>query len=263
MEDFIFSHNTAEDYKKAAEMVNEPKHEEKQDTTNLSSEEQTTATEPKEQPKHEVMVNNDNMPSIPKPETKPKYQQTGDMNRDAAQVVKYAAAVKASEDEKFIEDSAKSFQKGVKNEQEGYVLDTDNETAEKYYEKWEDILSLTPLKSHKGKAVMKVKVAVLMIPYIIYTLIGFCFIFIGKIFSFINQLFTDVFGQTKEIQVDKDGHPILDKNGHPVGKVGYNIFAKIILGIIIVAIILLLVVAIIKVFTGFDFIEWVSSLIAK
>lgn len=176
------------------------------------------------------------------------------VTEQASDVVTIMGAEKASKDNKFIEKVAESFAKGVLNEQETTRLKKENLFAEQFFVKWKDVLRLAHITEPQGLGLMKSIVWIMMIPYFVMRLMGFCFMIISQIFEFFNTLFNAVFGETKQVQYDEKGKKVAQKTG-------YNIFAKILLGFIMLVIMLVLIVLAIKIFTGFDVFIWLRSII--
>lgn len=187
------------------------------------------------------------------PEFTPTIDKDKTITEQASDVITIMGADRASHNEKFIDKVAESFTKGVLNEQEAMRLKKENLFAEQFFIKWRDVLRLAHITEPQGLGLMKSVVALMILPYFIMRLIGFVFMVISQVFEFFNTLFNSVFGETKEVQLDENGKKIAQK-------IGYNIFAKIILGFIIANMMLLLIALAIRIFTGFDVFLWLRSI---
>lgn len=197
-----------------------------------------------ENAKKEIVKNaNNNLPTekIEMPNFIPKINTNKELEDQASDVIKIMGAQRASQQEDFMDEVAKQFQKGVLTEQEVKNMQRARMLEQEYFMKWQEVLKFVFIKSAHGLLFMQIMTIIAMFIYVPTRIIGMFIKAIGMIGDYINEIFNSVFGDAENK--------------------GYNLFAKLLFGIIIGGVCLSLIFIFIQIFTGFNVFEWFRSVL--
>ena len=197
-----------------------------------------------ENAKKEIAKNaNNNFPAekVEMPNFIPKINTDKELEDQASDVIKIMGAQRASQQEDFMDEVAKQFQKGVLTEQEVKNMQRARMLEQEYFMKWQEVLKFVFIKSAHGLLFMQIMTIIAMFIYVPTRIIGMFIKAIGMIGDYINEIFNSVFGDAENK--------------------GYNLFAKLLFGIIIGGVCLSLVFVFIQIFTGFNVFEWFRSVL--
>ena len=103
---------------------------------------------------------------IDAPDFKPQIDKTKSMQDQAGEVINILGAQRASQNDAFMENVSKNFQKGVLTDQETNNIKKKRLYEEEYFLKWQDVLQFAFIKSQHGLTFMRIMTVIAMLVYI-------------------------------------------------------------------------------------------------
>lgn len=142
---------------------------------------------------------------------KPEFDKSKSMYENSLDAIKTMSAGKASADERFIDDVAKTVKEMIKDDvtadkkigktkKQTESLESQNKKAEQFYNSYKPVFEFTGLKSACGIILMKIILAVMLVPFLIIKLISGFFQIVAEFFDGLNKIFESVTGFNKPLK---------------------------------------------------------------